>query len=177
MQVCGQPPNLKTCAILLDGMCKNLQFFEAMELFQEMEAKKVDINIVVYNILIDGMCNAGKLTTARELFNTLHTKDLQADVWTYNIIIKGLCKEGLLNEARELFEKMEEIGCSPDHFTYNTIIQGFFQHNDTSCVVKYIKIMVDKGFSANATTATILINLLSTNQADKTLQEFFQKSV
>jgi len=92
-------------------------------------------------------------------------------------MIKGLCKEGLLKEARVLFEQMEKNGCSPDHFSYNTIIQGFLQHNETSLVVKYIKMMVDKGFSANATTATILINLLSTNQADKTLQDFFLKSV
>jgi pentatricopeptide repeat protein len=31
--------------------------------------------------------------------------------------------------------------------------------------------MIDKGFSTNATIATILIDLLSINQADKTLQE------
>jgi pentatricopeptide repeat protein len=84
-------------------------------------------------------------------------------VWIYNIIFKGLYKEELLIEAMELFEKMEENGCSPDHVIYNTIIQGFLQHKETSCVVKYKKMIVDKGFSANATTTTILINLLSTN--------------
>ncbi|XP_059460284.1 pentatricopeptide repeat-containing protein At3g22470, mitochondrial-like [Corylus avellana] len=89
-----------------------------------------------------------------------------------NIMIKGLCKEGLLNEARELFEKMDENGCSPNLVTYNTIIQGFLQHNQTLWVVN-LQMMVDKGFSANANTATILIELLTTNQADKTLQEFF----
>ncbi|GLT72722.1 hypothetical protein SLA2020_446300 [Shorea laevis] len=120
------------------------------------------------------MSNAGKLSTARELFNTLPTKGVQANVRTYNIMIKGLCKEGLLNEARELLEKMDENGCSPDHFTYNTIIQGFLQHNETSWAVKYLQMMVDKGFSANATIATILIDLLSTNQADQTLQDFFK---
>jgi pentatricopeptide repeat protein len=39
MQGCGQPPNLQTCAILLDGLCKNLHFTEAMALFKEMEDK------------------------------------------------------------------------------------------------------------------------------------------
>ena len=90
-------------------------------------------------------------------------------------MIKGLCKEGLLNEARELFEKMEEFGCQPNHITYNTIIQGFLHHNETSWVVKYIQMMVNKGFQGNVTTATILIDLLTTNQADKTLQGFFKK--
>jgi pentatricopeptide repeat protein len=91
---------------------------------------------------------------------------------TIYIMIKEPCEEGLLIEARELFEKIEKNGCSPDHFTYNTIIQGILQHNETSCIVKYIKMTVDKGFLANA---IILVNL-STNQADKTLQKLFQKS-
>jgi len=39
------------------------------------------------------------------------------------------------------------------------------------------KMMVDKGFSADAITTTIIMDLLSSNQPDKTLQEFFQKSV
>jgi pentatricopeptide repeat protein len=86
-------------------------------------------------------------------------------------------QKGLLNEAMELFEKMEENSCSPNHVTYNTIIQGFLHHNETSWVVKYIQMMVDKGFSANANTATILMDLLTTNQADKTLQDFFLKSM
>jgi pentatricopeptide repeat protein len=169
MQGCGQHPDCQTYAILLDGLRKNLHFQKATVLFHEMEDKKLDLHIVSYSILIDGMCNAGKLT-ARELFNTLPTKGLQPNVRTYTIMIKGFCKEGLLNEARELFEKMEENDCSPDHFTYNTIIQGFLQHNEISWAVKYLQMMVENGFSANA---TIAIDLLSTNQADKTLQDFF----
>jgi pentatricopeptide repeat protein len=106
--------------------------------------------------------------------NSLPTKGLQPNVWTYNVMIKGFCKEGLLNEAIELLEKMEGNSCSPDHFTYNIIIQDFLQYNETSWVVKYLKMMVEKGFSANATTTAILIDLLSTNQADKILQDFFQ---
>jgi hypothetical protein len=43
--------------------------------------------------------------------------------------------------------------------------------------VKYIQMMVDMGFLANATIATILIGLLSTNQEDKTLQNHFQNFV
>jgi pentatricopeptide repeat protein len=47
-----------------------------MILFQEMEDRKVHLNIVIYNILIDGLCNAEKFATARELFNSLPTKGL-----------------------------------------------------------------------------------------------------
>jgi pentatricopeptide repeat protein len=82
MQGCGQHPDCQTYAILLYGLCKNLHFQEAMALFYEIEDKKLDLDIVIYNILIHAMCNVGKLKTVRELFNTLPTKGLQANVLT-----------------------------------------------------------------------------------------------
>jgi pentatricopeptide repeat protein len=90
-------------------------------------------------------------------------------------MIKGLCKVSLLNETRELFEKMEENGFSPNYVTYNTIIQGSLEHNKTSWMVQYLQMMVYKGFSANATITTILIDLLSMNKSNKIFQEFSQK--
>ena len=92
-------------------------------------------------------------------------------------MLKGLCKEGLIDEASELLEKMDGNSCTPNDHTYNTIIQGLLQHNETSKAMKYLKIMVDKGFSKNATVATMLVDLLSSNQVDKNIQEFLQKLV
>ena len=92
-------------------------------------------------------------------------------------MLKGLCKEGLLEEASEIFEKMDGSDCSPDNRTYNTIIQGLLQHNETSKAMKYLEMMVDKGFSTNATVTSMLFDLLSSNQVDKSIQEFLQKLV
>ena len=86
-------------------------------------------------------------------------------------MIKGFCKNGLIDEANELLEKMDSNGCSPNGCMYNTIIQGLLQHSETSKATKYLKIMVDKGFSANATIATVFIDLLSSNQVDENIQE------
>ena len=92
-----------------------------MALFQGMEDKRLDCDIVIDNILIDGFCNVGELTTAREIFSSLFAKGLQPNVQTYNIMIKGFCKNGLVDEANELLEKMDSNG-SPNERTYNTII-------------------------------------------------------
>ena len=43
--------------------------------------------------------------------------------------------------------------------------------------MELIKIMVDKGFSANATTASMLVDLLWANPADKALQELLIKTL
>ncbi|KAL0006342.1 hypothetical protein SO802_013903 [Lithocarpus litseifolius] len=92
MQDCGECPSPQTYAILLDGFCKKQKIGEAMALFQEMEDKKLDHNIVIYSILINGLCNIKKLTAARELFNSLPLKGLQPNVWTYTIMIRGFAK-------------------------------------------------------------------------------------
>ncbi|KAB1225457.1 Protein Rf1, mitochondrial [Morella rubra] len=68
---------------------------------------------------------------------------------------------------------MDKNGCPPNHFTYNAIIQGLLQHNEISKATEYLQTMVDKGFSADATTATMFVNLLSADQPDKTVQEYF----
>ena len=90
---------------------------------------------------------------------------------------KGLCKEGLIDEASKLLKKIDGNDCTPNDRTYNTIIQGLLQHNETSKAMKYLKIMVDKGFSANATIATMLVDLLLSNQVDKNIQGLLHKFV
>jgi pentatricopeptide repeat protein len=89
-------------------------------------------------------------------------------------MIKGLCKEGLIDEASELLEKMDGNGCSPNDRTYNTIIQGLLQHKETSKAMELVKIMVNKGFSADSTTTEILLDLISVNPTNKALQELLQ---
>ena len=163
--------------LLSDGLCKNRRIAEAMLLFQEIENRRLDRDIVIYGILIDGLCNAKKLTTAKELFYSLSTKGLELDVQTYTIMIKELCKEGLINEASELLEKMDENGCPPSDHTYNTIIRGYLQHNEDSKAMKYLQIMVDKGFSADVTTATMLVDLPASYLANRSIQELLQKLV
>ena len=92
-------------------------------------------------------------------------------------MLKGLCKEGLLEEASEIFEKMDGSRCSLDDHTYNTIIQELLQHNETSKAVVLIKIMVGKGFSANVTIASMLVDLISANPIAKALQELLIKTL
>ena len=71
---------------------------------------------------------------------------------------------------------MDENGCSPDDLTSNTIIQGLLQHSETSRVMKYLHMIVEKGFLANTTTTTMFINFLSSNQVDENIKELLKNS-
>ncbi|XP_057988959.1 putative pentatricopeptide repeat-containing protein At1g12700, mitochondrial [Hevea brasiliensis] len=141
----GQQPDKVTFSIILDGLCKQGYLDEALTLFKAMDC-------VSFTILIDGMCKAGRLNDAKELFFRHFEKGLQPNVYTYSTIIKGLCKEGLLDEAYKVFRGMEKSGCVPNGCCYNVIIQGFLRHEDVAKATQLIDEMVDKGFSADATT-------------------------
>ena len=103
----GQLPDIFTYSTLLDSLCKNQNFVEAMNFFVQMESRRIlGWIIVIYHILIDGMCEARKLKLAREIFSSLSNKGLQPNVSTYTTMIDGLCNEGLLDEASYLKEWM-----------------------------------------------------------------------
>ncbi|KAB1214465.1 hypothetical protein CJ030_MR5G003184 [Morella rubra] len=102
-----------------------------------------------------------------ELFCSLPNKGLQPDVWTYNIMIKGLCKERLTNEACILLEQIDGNCCPPNDVTYNTIIKGLLQNNETSKAMKYLQMMVGKGFLTDATIAAMCVDMLSADKIEK----------
>ncbi|CAI0554738.1 unnamed protein product [Linum tenue] len=92
---------------------------------------------------------------------------LQPDTRTYNITINGLCRQRFVDEAYELFRKMEaEDSCVPDNCSYNVIIHGFLRHKDPLEAMDLILEMVSKGFSADATTMSLLLEMLPKNQLD-----------
>ncbi|CAN1342569.1 Pentatricopeptide repeat-containing protein At1g63150 [Linum perenne] len=75
-------------------------------------------------------------------------ESLHPDVFTYTTVIDGLCRHSLVDEAYDLFRKM---------------------HKDPLEAVSLIQEMVSKGFSADATTLSLLLELLPKNQLDHPL--------
>jgi pentatricopeptide repeat protein len=61
---------------------------------------------------------------------------------------------------------MEEKGRSPDGWTYNIIIRGFINNKETSWAMGLIQEMVERGFSADASTMKLIIDLLSKDKVD-----------
>ncbi|CAI0540218.1 unnamed protein product [Linum tenue] len=54
---------------------------------------------------------------------------------------------------------MEASGCAPNSRSYNAIITGFLQHKDPLDAAELIQEMVSKGFSADATTMSLIVGL------------------
>ncbi|CAI0560658.1 unnamed protein product [Linum tenue] len=78
------------------------------------------------------------------MFSTLSEGDcLKPTTRTYNIVINGLCRQGLVDDAYNLFRTMHK---------------GPFEAGDL------IQEMLSKGFTADTTTMSLLMDLTSKNQ-------------
>uniref|UniRef100_A0A2P2KD19 Pentatricopeptide repeat-containing protein n=1 Tax=Rhizophora mucronata TaxID=61149 RepID=A0A2P2KD19_RHIMU len=64
---------------------------------------------------------------------------------------------------------MEDYGCLPDSWSYNIMIQGLLRNNDSTSAIQLLNEMVRKGFSADLSTADMLVNLASN---DETVSRF-----
>ncbi|CAL1360523.1 unnamed protein product [Linum trigynum] len=168
----GCLPDIVTYSSLLDGLCRRGKIDDALALFQVIE-NRLKSDVVGYAILLDGLWKAGRGDEAREMFSKLSRDNcLQLNSRIYSIATNGLCRQGFVDEAYELFRKMEGDGCLPNSGCYNVIIHGFLRHKDPLEAIDLIHKMVSKGFSADTTTMTLLIELLPKNQLDHPI---FQK--
>lgn len=74
-----------------------------------------------------------------------------------------------MDEANELFAEMKAKDCLPNDITYNTLIRGYFQNEKYDEVCVLIDDMRVHGFSADASTSAMLLNLLESKEQDSTL--------
>ncbi|KAM3376263.1 hypothetical protein P3S68_014978 [Capsicum galapagoense] len=78
-------------------------------------------------------------------------------------MINGFCLEGLFDEVKGILRKMEDNGCPLNNATYNVIVQGFLRCNKISEMASFMKEMVGRGFSFDATTTRLLIKFAREN--------------
>ncbi|WZZ11195.1 hypothetical protein YC2023_097116 [Brassica napus] len=176
----GCDPDIVTFNILINGYCKAKLVDEGMRVFREISLRGLVADTVTYNTLVQGFCEAGKLDVAKELFQEMVSQGARPDIVTYRILLDGLCdngelqealdilekmqkcKKGSLSEADKLFRKMgEEDGTAPSECTYNTLIRAHLGGSGVATSVELIEEMKRCGFSADASTMKMVIDMLS----------------
>ncbi|KAL1190493.1 Pentatricopeptide repeat-containing protein [Cardamine amara subsp. amara] len=123
------------------------------------------------------MCNGGKVEDAWKLFCSLNLKGVKPNVVTYTIMISGLCSKRLLQEADALFRKMKEDGPLPDSRTYNTLIKAFLRDGDKATSAELIKELRSCGFTGDASTISLVFNMLYDGRLDKSFLDMLSKTV
>jgi len=83
----GIEPDMFTCTILVDGLCKNGRLQDAQQVYQDLLINGYHLDARMYTVMLNGLCKEGLfdeaiaaivIVTAIFCFCSLHTLQLQS---------------------------------------------------------------------------------------------------
>ncbi|KAH7543844.1 hypothetical protein ACOSP7_031345 [Xanthoceras sorbifolium] len=139
---------------VLDALCKNGKYDEALRLFDRMmnehrPPRRMVVNLGSFNVMVDGYCGEGRFEEAIEVFRKMGEYRCIPDTLSFNNLIDQLCKNGMLVEAEKIYGEMGEKGVNPDEYTYGVLMDTCFNENRIDDGAAYFKKMIDSGLRPN----------------------------
>ncbi|KAK8647922.1 hypothetical protein V6N13_121646 [Hibiscus sabdariffa] len=124
----GQVPDIVTCSILLDGLCKTGTVYKLSE-------NGLKPNVYTYTIMINGFLKQGLSDEAYQLFRSMRGNDCVPDSCCYNVMIQGLFRSSYNLKATQLLAEMVGKGFSADICT-SILFVNLILESDKSILVK-----------------------------------------
>lgn len=169
--------NSFTFNIVLHALCKEGKLQKALDLINEMEAKRCGPNVVSYNTLIWGFCTHGKVEYGMKLTAQMVDKGCHPNVITYNILLKGCCQQGMLEGANSVWQWMVKNGLVQNEFSFNILIDGQCKEGDMQEACRLRDNMPRLGFWPDVVTFNTLINGFCIRGEIQEAQDFFSANV
>ncbi|GAB4842609.1 hypothetical protein Ancab_012584 [Ancistrocladus abbreviatus] len=167
---------------ILDALCKNGKFEEALRLFDRMKEehnppRRLTVNLGSYNVMANGYCTEGRFNEAVEVFMSMGEKRCSPDIVSFNNLIEQLCIHGLLPDAEELCGRMNEKGVTPDEVSYGLLMDTCFKENRPDDAASYFRKMVDEKLRPNLAVYNRLVDgLVKVGKVDEA-KSFFDLMV
>lgn len=98
--------------------CKNVVDFNG-SCQMEVDKRRQDGNVVLWNIMIDGHVRLGDLrSTAKNLFDEMP----QRSVVSWNVMISGYAQNGHFMEAVNMFQEMQIFNIASNYVTLVSVL-------------------------------------------------------
>ncbi|KAJ7953964.1 Pentatricopeptide repeat-containing protein [Quillaja saponaria] len=174
IKVSGPPENEYTSSILIDGLCEQSRFQEAILFFQPTEGNVLGPSVASFNTFMSRFCNLGFVDLAKSFFCMMLKYGLLPDVYSYNILIHGLFLAGSMEEALNYRDDMEKQGLKPDIITYNILVKGHCKTGNIEEGLKLVEEMLSCGFELNIISYSVLLSsLCKSGRIDEALKLFY----
>ncbi|CAI0557215.1 unnamed protein product [Linum tenue] len=155
----GFMPGVLSYNAILDSLIRSRKPFRLVEeVYREMVASRVSLNVYSYNILIRGFCRVGNLEMGLRLFEEMEKYGCLPNVVTYNTVIDTYCKLKRMDQAFGLMRSMASKGLEPNLFTYNMVVNGLCREGRMKETEEVLFEMKEKGFVADEVTYNTLVN-------------------
>ncbi|XP_038976946.1 pentatricopeptide repeat-containing protein At3g61360-like [Phoenix dactylifera] len=159
----GFEPDAVTYCIRIDAYCKKGQFFDALELVDEMTKKNCTPTVQTMTTLIHGAGIVKNPLRARRLFDEMGERGLSPDRGAYNALLGSYTRVGDLKSAMELLDEMEAKRIGLDDVSYYTLFCGFKRLEELDGFWKLYRRMVEREFVPRTRTVMLLMKVFCEN--------------
>lgn len=160
-QCCDALNSVIYCSVL-KGFTREKNIGRVWDVYEEMQARHVDLSIVTYNTIIDACARCGRTDRIEGLFRSMEANGIKPNVITYSTMVKGYCQAGELQRSFEILDRMRASAeLRPDEIMYNSLLDGCAQHGRTEDGVRVLQLMKEEGIHPSNYTLSIVVKLMS----------------
>ncbi|PON75135.1 DYW domain containing protein [Parasponia andersonii] len=142
---------------MIDGLVKNGEMNWALEVFREMQTKRVKPNEATIVCVLSACSQLGALELGRWAHSYMDKYDFKLNHIVGGALINMYARCGDIDKAQTVFNEMKERDVS----TYNSIITGLGMHGKSVEAIEMFHAMIKQGFRPNSITFVGVLNACS----------------
>ncbi|XP_020584089.1 pentatricopeptide repeat-containing protein At1g09900-like [Phalaenopsis equestris] len=145
--------------LLIAARCRNGEFSEVMNTFDEMRRHGCDPNTKSYNYLLGSLFKNGRVIEACELLQLMEDGGHVPDLVSYEVVASHACKAKRLDFAMEFLNQMLSEGLKPRPTTHAAFIKGLFWSGRVEDAYNYVTEMSVKDKCSSNCNYSLLADL------------------
>jgi len=159
MESCGFELAGKHFLVLMKAFIKARQMSKALDCFDEIKARNLNVGCYFYSQLIGSFGRAKCLDEVRFLKKMVEEDQVKLDIYVYNAFIDAFMKNGDTKGAKAMFDALAaEEDLVPNAVTFNTLINGMARRRDLNGALQIFQAMQDSGVKADVLTYNSMID-------------------
>ncbi|CAH2072225.1 unnamed protein product [Thlaspi arvense] len=168
-------PNVRTCAIIMNGYCVEGKMEEALRFFYRMKELGVHPNLFVFNSLIKGFLDINDMDGVDEVVNLMEEYGVRPDVVTFSTLMNAWSSIGDMKRCEEIYGDMLEGGIDPDVHAFSILAKGYARAGEPEKAEQLLNQMRKIGVRPNVVIYTTIISgWCSTGEMKKAMQVYKQ---
>jgi len=152
-------PDLITYSTLIKGMCKAKRIKKAIELYEEMKKKGMELDEILFNSLLDGFvnCEENNFVESEKVINDMKKLKIKFSNYTYSILIKLYGKNYMIEKALGVLDEMKKSGVQPGVIVYTCLIQVCRKNKMIDRAIEFYKEMRVNNIQPDKTAYNIIV--------------------
>ncbi|KAH7685300.1 HCP-like protein [Dioscorea alata] len=136
----------KTYSILMNGWAKVEDSKMALNLFDEMRNRGLQVDVAAYNTLLAALCSGKRVSEAYDrLLEMQKVYGLEPDAASYSVFIRTACDAKELGTTVKLLDRMKRYSVAPNVYTYNCVVRLFCEMEKIDDAYELLDEMLERG--------------------------------